>query len=53
MEYATQLEYLGLRSCVISINPMTGERESVWDWDKESADLTPFVGLKNLRVLTK
>ena len=48
LEYATQLEHLGLRWCLLSINPVTGERESIWDKDKESADLTPLVGLKNL-----
>lgn len=48
LEYATQLEWLGLRTCLWFENPRTGEYESLWDWDKESADLTPLVGLKNL-----
>ncbi len=48
LEYATQLGALYLRYCLLSFNPVTGERESIWDWDKESADLTPLVGLKNL-----
>ncbi len=48
LEYATQLEWLGLTWCLLSINPITGERESIWDWDKETADLTPLAGLKNL-----
>ena len=48
LEYATQLEWLDLMFNLRSQNPMTGERESIWDWDKESTDLTPLVGLKNL-----
>ena len=51
LEYATQLEALYLRHCLLSINPVTDEREGIWNWDKESADLTPLVGLKNLYYL--
>ncbi len=50
LEYATQLEWLGLRTCLRSKNPRTGEYESIWDWNKETADLTPLVGLKNLHL---
>lgn len=51
MEYATQLHSLNLSRCLLSTNPITGERESIWDWDKEAADLTPLAGLKNLAYL--
>ena len=50
LEYATQLEALHLTWCLWSENPITAERECVWNWDKESADLTPLVGLKNLHL---
>ncbi len=48
LEYATQLEQLNLRWCLLVGNARTGE--SIWDKDKETADLTPLVGLKNLHL---
>lgn len=49
LEYATQLEHLSLRYCLRFISPITGEIQgSIWDQDKETADLTPLAGLKNL-----
>ena len=49
LEYATQLKHLSLRGCLRFISPITGEIEgSIWDQDKETADLTPLAGLKNL-----
>lgn len=48
LEYAIQLERLNLKLCLLVGNARTGE--SIWDKDKEAADLTPLVGLKNLHL---